>query len=103
MEQKIAWLSQKSQLISDNIAKSDMPNATRTEIKPFEQLVNLSSSNPVLSVAKGTDPRSIQKTQDPIMREWEIMDLTETSNEYQALTALYKKNLNLIRQVTGRS
>lgn len=103
LSQRAAWLQHKSQVATDNVAHSDIPTATRSQLKPFSELVDLKSKDPALRLDRDLKKGSIQSTTDPIMKEWEVMEISETSNEYQAITSLYKKNLNLLRQVIGRS
>ncbi|MBI1954240.1 MAG: hypothetical protein HYS39_01385 [Proteobacteria bacterium] len=100
MNQRLRWLSHKSQLLNQNIAHADIPGYNRKDIKPFESLVDLRKKS--LSVSTPFNKTAYLDTQEPVAREWEIVALTEVASDYQAVIALYRKYMGLIKSVIGK-
>lgn len=117
MSRKMDWLTQRQQVLSQNIANADTPDFKAMDLKPFAFRDALSDSRRLGTTA--TSPAHLAGTRDPgglnkvqrvrnpyetkpdgnnVVLEEQMMKVGQTSMDYQTITNLYKKQVNMIKQ-----
>jgi len=119
---KMRWHQQRQVLLAQNVANADTPNYRGRELKPFsfgsklDQLqldpIRMASLDPAALPIAGIDGDTIQDEQQAnfevtpegngVTLEDEMMKVTANQMDYQAVTSLYSKSLDLIRTAIGR-
>lgn len=119
---KMRWHQQRQELLSQNVANADTPDYRGRELKPFsfgESLdslkldpVRLASTDPMAIPIAGFGGDGIEDDQQAnfevtpegngVTLEDEMMKVTANQMDYQAVTTLYSKSLDLIRTAIGR-
>lgn len=107
LSHKLSWLSAKTQTHTQNIAQSDLPNATRRELKDFATVLKnhtgkVRAPSPIHQSVLKVDAKDVTDTRGEIAKEWEVMNLTESSMEYQAGVQLMRKYLAMYKTVLGK-
>lgn len=123
MAKKLAWLSRRTEIISQNIANADTPNYHGRDLKPvdFGELVAREgapkAAGPRLTNArhltgtlhiegfkskKAPDRYEISIDGNDVSVEQQLTRLGETQLSYQETTNLYRKHLDLFRIALGR-
>lgn len=98
MDQRLQWLSARTQVLTDNLARADMVNQKRCELKPFSKIV---AERKTSLSGQGKPPRHIDElilkpddvmlTSSGISREHEMIELSKNAAEHEAFIALMKK------------
>jgi flagellar basal-body rod protein FlgB len=122
LKDQMAWLSRRQDVLSQNIASSDVPGYTPHDLKPvdFESALKSTQQSAKSSLAV-TDPRHIaftsvttgyEETNAPdtaatptgnsVSLEAEMMKVAETQGQYQAATNLYAKAIEMMKTAIGR-
>ncbi|CAO4837642.1 MAG: hypothetical protein CNLJKLNK_00658 [Holosporales bacterium] len=91
MHKRIAYLSKRSQVLTENIARSDIPGELRKELKPFRELIKGqkldSARNPItsssLSLRVGESDIVTQRTE--IERELEVLEMNHNVLNHQSI------------------
>lgn len=106
MQQRIKWLNTKVQVLSENIANSDMPQARRKEMTPFKTLLNRalparSSTGKILKDVKNVKigDTDVKLTNDEISREQEMMLLTRSTTDHDGLLSIVKSFHRMYRSI----
>jgi flagellar basal-body rod protein FlgB len=119
--ERMGWLAARQTVLSQNIANSDTPQFTPRDLKPLEfgdHLAQVASVVPmrtsVMHLA-GTKPAAgafaDQRTKhqyettpvgNSVVLEEQMMAVTQTQSDYQLMTNLYRKQLDMIRMALGR-
>ena len=121
MSRKMGWLSQRQEVLAQNIANADTPQFKGKDLKPFSFRDALSDSRRLTPVStdsshlKGTVPAGgmaqEQRVRNPyetapdgnnVVLEEQMMKTSQTGMDYQTITNLYKKQVGLIRTAIGR-
>ena len=117
MKDKMHWLSDRQQLLSQNIANADTPGYKAQDLKPFAAHLS-GPSAPTLTMAKtaanhiaprseatGNKPTLDRVTQgtvdNGVVLEEQMKKGAETAIDYQLVTNLYRKEMGLLRTATG--
>ena len=110
MQQRSQWMNAKTQMIVENIANADMKNARRKEIEPFLTIMkrshNARTNNGTLIKdvknfrIRGDDYKT---TDDEIVRELEMMQLTRTTTDHDGLLSIVKKFHQMYRSVLSKT
>lgn len=128
LKDRMSWLSKRQDVLSQNVASSDVPGFVPRDLKPmdFEQTLkkatganNLLNSASTLAV---TDPRHIaakstvggleQKdspdveatpTGNSVSLEMEMIKVADTQAQYAAAANLYAKAIGMMKTAIGRS
>ena len=123
LNRRIAWLSQRQQVLAHNIANSDTPGFKPLDLKPMDFKAELQSAaaGPTRTNAmhltggsggsgEGKDlPRittgsyETSPNGNAVVIEEQLLKVAETQLEYQTVTNLYSKNLQLIKMAIGRA
>jgi flagellar basal body rod protein FlgB len=98
MDQRLQWLSARTQVLTDNLSRADMLNQKRRELKPFGKIVAERKTN---QTGKETSTRHIDElimkpddvtlTRAGISREHEMIELSKNAAEHEAFVSLMKK------------
>ncbi|MDE2182300.1 MAG: flagellar basal body rod protein FlgB [Alphaproteobacteria bacterium] len=126
LKERMVWLNQRQDILSQNIASADVPTYTARDLKPmdFEDVLRkatAASRTPAGSLAV-TDPRHIgikgagdsgfdtfsapdqaaNSTGNTVSLEEEMIKVSDTQAQFQAATNLYAKALGMMRTAIGR-
>ena len=119
---KMDWLGQRQQVLSQNIANADTPDYVPQDLKggPFRRLLarKLEAVQPVATNpmhikfdARNSDPfdtaeqrRSYEVAPDgnAVVLEEQLIKVSQTQMDYQTMSNLYRKHLNMIRTALGQ-
>jgi flagellar basal-body rod protein FlgB len=123
LTQRMAWLRERQTILAQNIANADTPGYTARDLKPqsFRDMVRpttLTQLNPRVTAAghqlgghlpqsefrvKTTDASAEPTlTGNAVDLEQQIMKVSETSMDYQTMTNLYRKHVDMLRSALGR-
>jgi len=125
LKERMGWLNQRQNLLSQNVANVDTPGYTARDLKPvdFEQaLRNATSSNSLSGSLVATNPRHItlsrggsglfdaENTPDiesnpsgnSVSLEQEMIKVSDTQVQFQAATNLYAKAIGMMKTAIGR-
>jgi flagellar basal-body rod protein FlgB len=121
MKRKMDWLTQRQQVLADNVANADTNGYVARDIEAFSFKDALRQSSalttsvtnlhhiPVQSQASdsrvGKDRASydISPTGNSVVLEQQMMKVSETAADYQLALNLYRKQVSLIKTAIGRS
>ncbi len=116
MSRKMDWLTQRQEVISQNIANADSPEYKGKDLKPFTFRDALSDNRRLgptatnashLSGTVGSggtakeqrirDPYETSPNGNNVVLEDQMMRMSENSMDYQTITNLYKKQVTMIK------
>jgi flagellar basal-body rod protein FlgB len=116
---RLEWAQSRQRVLSENIANSDTPNFRPHDLVPLKfdstamQPVRLATTEgghlPGIDGAGGqfeTRRRStydVQPTGNAVNLEDEMMKVAANQMDYQAVTALYTRSLNLLKTAIGKA
>lgn len=120
---KLAWLSQRQQVLAQNIANANTPGFVPSDVAAvaFRDLVATGSGRVALATTSGAHLAGLEDGErrfkeeakrlafplrpsaNAVDLEEEMMKVADTAMQYQLVTNLYKKQINLIRIALGRS
>jgi flagellar basal-body rod protein FlgB len=122
INRRLAWLSQRQDVLADNVANADTPGFKARDLKEpsFSDLLSGGASDPRRPAA--TQPGHIggsvreaafQLIDDPDVKqslngnavdmEGEMMKVSKTGIDYQFAISLYRKQIGFIKTALGRS
>lgn len=121
MSRKMDWLTQRQEVISQNVANADTPEYKGRDLKPFNFRDALADSRRLTPTAtspthlQGTVPaggsNKEQRVRNPyetapdgnnVVVEEQMIKLSQTSMDYQTITNLYRKQVGLLKTAIGR-
>jgi flagellar basal-body rod protein FlgB len=124
LKERMAWLSQRQDVLSQNVANADTPEYVARDLKPvdFEQaLRNVTSSNNSAGALMTDDPRHIalrpqsgipgdgatadfpsNSTGNSVSLEDEMIKVSETQAQFQAASNLYAKAISMMKTAIGK-
>jgi flagellar basal-body rod protein FlgB len=123
LTRRMTWLSQRQEVLAQNIANANTPDYTPQDLKPMpfaETMKRLAPVNPDrtsdLHLA-GTVVRRAQPFRDEEQRkryevapdgnsvviEEQMIKVAETQMDYQLITNLYRKHVDMIKTAIGRT
>lgn len=123
LKDRMAWLSRRQDVLSQNVASADVPGYKPRDLKPqdFEQTLKAVSRESGVSLAV-TNPRHIAISNDrggfeetqgadkeasptgnSVSLEAQMIKVAETQAQYQAATNLYAKAIGMMKTAIGRS
>lgn len=121
MSERMGWLGARQQVLAQNIANADTPNFVPHDMKPLNFADHLTGVAPVVQAK--TDPRHMagasaptasvddQKTKkqyetapvgNSVVLEEQMMRLADAQANYQLMTNLYRKHVDLLKMALGR-
>ncbi|HEX2760636.1 MAG TPA: flagellar basal body rod protein FlgB [Rhizomicrobium sp.] len=122
LRQRMSWLHQRQDVISQNVANADTPGYVARDLKPQDFTDILTGETRNGSALLATDPRHItmkpgsssvfddMEAPDTIANpngnavslEREMIKVSETQAEFQAAANLYAKAMNMMKTAIGR-
>lgn len=121
LSRKMDWLTQRQEVVAQNIANADTPEFKGRDLKPFNFRDALSDSRRLTPVATstthlgGTVPaggaNKEQRVRNPyetapagnnVVLEEQMIKLSQNGMDYQAMTNLYRKQVSLMKIAIGR-
>ncbi len=121
LKDRMAWLSRRQDVLSQNVANTDVPGYTPRDLKAmdFENTLKATTSARTLAV---TNPRHIALTSvsngfeekdtpdvaampngNSVSLEAEMIKVADTQAQYQAAANLYAKAVSMMKSAIGRS
>lgn len=118
LKTRMRWLESRQKLLSENVANAETPGYRERDLRPldFKDLVAGGSSagmitpvstNPMHIAIRGSDDarfgsdrkRTFETTPDgnSVVMEDEMMKVADNQQDYQIVTMLYTKSLNLLK------
>jgi flagellar basal-body rod protein FlgB len=119
---KMNWLTARQRVLAENVANVDTPQYKAADLRPLDFRNELTSSTQGHLQVVATDPKHLAGTMSalgaqegivkaPLERdingntvsiEDEMMKVSESTADYQLITNLYKKQINLLKQAIGK-
>ena len=116
------WVAKRQDVLSQNIANSDTPGYIPSDLKDLnfdnvlhkvnQPTINPTATDPRHVIPKLTDPNVVQKqTKDyesspdgnAVILEEQMNKVGESTTKYEQVTALFQKNIGLLRTaITGQ-
>lgn len=119
--ERMGWLGARQGVLAQNIANADTPEFTPRDLKPLDfsahlagvEAVTPSRTNamhlvgtkpPAGAFADGKTKEQYESTPvgNAVVLEEQMMAVTQTQSDYQLMTNLYRKQLDMIRMALGR-
>lgn len=114
LREKMTWLHQRQDLLSQNVANADTPNYAARDLKPldFDQMVKgggggMTTTNP-RHIAMGvsgagrfeehTTPSASNPNGNAVSLEMEMIKVADTQAQFAAASNLYSKAMTLMRR-----
>ena len=121
-KKRLAWLSQRQEVLAQNVANADTPKYRARDIEPFQferaltqslTPVNLARTNGAhmggqrkgvsdFSEEANGKPYETAPSGNSVILEEEMAKINETSVSHKLTTQLYKKQLGMIRMALGK-
>jgi flagellar basal-body rod protein FlgB len=120
MTKKMGWLSERQRVLAENIANADTPAFVPKDLTPFDpkrgapvNRVAMAATSPMHragTAAQGSAAQAVVQKKpyeaapsgNSVVIEEQMMKAADTATDYQAITNLYRKQVNLIRTALGR-
>jgi flagellar basal-body rod protein FlgB len=123
LKERMVWLNQRQNLLSQNVANADVPAYSARDLKPvdFEAVLKNAQKNSAGSLVT-TDPHHIGFTTkgasfdsvdspdgaanpsgNTVSLEQEMIKVSDTQAQFQAATNLYAKALGMMKTAIGRN
>jgi flagellar basal-body rod protein FlgB len=103
---RMAWLSSRHAIISDNIAHSARPGFVPRDLVPFgpapSSLPLLPTTSGGLQATSRTGGFNTISRGGPVSLEQEAASLAETSMDFQVAATLYARSFRLIKTALGK-
>lgn len=122
MTGKMDWLTQRQQVLAQNVANADTPGFRPSDLEPFGFAAALlrsrrlepvrTASSHLAGTAGGAGEIRREKERKPyevapdgnaVVLEEQLMKISRTGVDYNLVTNLYRKNMGMIRTAIGRS
>ncbi|HYE01484.1 MAG TPA: flagellar basal body rod protein FlgB [Alphaproteobacteria bacterium] len=122
MKGKMDWLTQRQEVLAQNVANADTPHYEARDLAPFDFKAELRRSEAM--ALRTTDVRhsegaprvvgagpmgvkdrksyEVNPTGNGVVLEEQMMKTAETAADYQMLLNLYRKQVGMIRTALGR-
>ena len=119
---RMAWLSKRQEILSQNIANADTPKYQARDLKevdfsksdgasPFQ--AELVRTNPAhfgrmdrpsdFDSQKDKDPYETLPTGNGVVLEEQLMKVAKTKHDYELMTRLYRKHMEMFQIALGRN
>ena len=120
MSEKMSWLGQRQRVLSQNVANADTPSYHAKDLAPLkftdamarqDRSVSLTVSSPMHVALPGSTARFEESDADKVYEtsvdgnsvvlEEQMMKLTETTEDYNLATGIYRKYMALHKAALG--
>ena len=122
MKKKFSWLSQRQEVLAENIANADSPAYRARDLKAFDfkkvlrrerSVVNMNATDVMhlpgrrraadgFDAAKERRPYETAPDGNSVILEEQMQKMNETGTTHKLMTELYRKNMTLLRMAIGR-
>ena len=122
VKQKLDWLGQRQEVISQNISNADTPKYRASDLKSFDfkeivmrqdRLVNMDTNNPmhlggprrrIKDFAEVTERNPFETSPDgnSVIIEEQMSKMNESVINHQLAMSLYKKHLSMFKAAIGK-
>jgi len=111
MSQKMAWLAQRQKVLSQNVANADTPNYRPQDLaetgfgNALKNVGRMAVTQPGHISPQGSAGETAFKIVDKgkaVILEDQMTQVSETAVDYQLMTNLYRKHMNMLRTALGR-
>jgi len=113
MAKRLQWLTARQNVIAENVANANTPGYTASDLKPldFGKLLSgqqgplqLAAADPAHLSAPATASGDFQTADggSPVSLEQQMMLLSQTATDFNFTTALYQKQIALIKAAIGQ-
>ncbi len=122
LTKKMAWLGERQQVLAQNIANADTPGYKPSDLKEidFGRMARQAAGNLKIRttnaghigtglVSKGEfesevtrDTYEVSPSGNAVVLEEQLMKVSKTSMDFQVMTNLYRKHVNMIKTALGR-
>jgi flagellar basal-body rod protein FlgB len=121
ISERMSWLGARQQVLSQNIANADTPDYVPHDLKALSFQDHLVKSNPVVQertnplhmtgTASPVDPVDDEKQRNPyesapvgnsVVLEEQMTRMADAQANYQLMTNLYRKHVDLLKMALGR-
>ena len=122
MSGKMRWLSSRQGVLSQNIANADTPKFKPKDLKevdfgkvdtasPFQVELTRTHASHIARSGEKTDFRSARErdpyeslpTGNAVVLEEQLIKVAQTRHDYELMTRLYRKHLQMFRIALGRN
>jgi len=114
---RMGWLEQRQDTLAENVANASTPNYTAQDVKPVDFAKLVAGQTAAADTMRVTDPRHLQGTHgkgglfqtmqapdresspdgNSVVLEDQMMKLSETQMQHEAVTGLYRKAVEMLR------
>lgn len=117
MTKRLQWLTARQDVIAENVANANSPGYEAGDLKPLDFSKTLNEQQTPLQLAT-SDPRHLEApststsgptgefertdTGAPVSLEQQMMVLSQTASDFNFTTALYQKQIALIKAAIGQ-
>ena len=116
---KMQWLAERQRILAENIANSDTPKYRPSDLTPvdFRKVVkrlhtmHLARTNPMhvtlgredhkFETVKEKTPYETSPDGNAVVLEEQMVKTAQTTQDYELMTSLYAKNMNMFRIALG--
>jgi flagellar basal-body rod protein FlgB len=122
MKKKFAWLTQRQEVIAENIANADSPHYRARDLKPFDfkrmlrrerNVVNMDATNVMhlpgrrrsgegFGAAEERRPYETSPDGNSVILEEQMQKMNEVGTTHKLITELYRKNMALFKMAVGK-
>ena len=119
---RMDWLSQRQQVLAENVANADTPNYEPRDLDEAEfgrilrnQLSPMAPKATHATHLRGTvqrggpanstrqkDPYETSPSGNAVILEEQLIKVTKTQSDYQTIVNLYRKHMDMVRTALGR-
>jgi flagellar basal-body rod protein FlgB len=113
LTKRLAWLGQRQEVLARNVANADTPGyMPRDLVEPdFLKLaleeakrgsIATASTSAVFESREDPDTYEINPTGNGVVIEQQLIKVAKTASDFQLMTNLYRKHLDMLRIALGR-
>jgi flagellar basal-body rod protein FlgB len=121
MMSRMSWLTERQQVLGQNVANADTPNFKAQDLKPQSFKEMLAGTTSHLQLA-ATQPNHLpgvnaaaafhavadksaetSPSGNSVSIEDQMLKVSSTANEYQMTTSLYRRQIGMLKTVLGRT
>ena len=123
MSDKMDWLAQRQQVLSQNVANADTPEYAARDLKPldfrdvarreksFQMQLAVTNAAHIRPATNDVGPHPVTETRRPyetspsgnsVVLEEQLIKVAETAADFQTATKIYSKYLQMFRIAIGR-
>ena len=112
MGQKMAWLAQRQKILAENVANADTPGYRPRDLADFSFSKAMQDAGSVAvtrpghispqGASAGPENFKVEDKGKAVILEDQMARVSETAVDYQLMTNLYRKHMNMLRTALGR-